>query len=402
MITQTIALLIDAYRELNAKRLFWIVLVLSLVLVGVFACLGINEKGITFLWWTIDAPLFNTNTFTRPVFYKAMLFLPVGLKIWLTWAAAILALISTASIFPDFISSGSIELSLSKPIGRLRLFLTKYLTGLLFVALQVAVFCGASFVVIGWRSGSWDWRLFMGVPLVLAFFSYLFAFCVLMGMLTRSAVASILLTAVLWVVIFLVHTGESGILLQLKVTTEQRVSSLEKQVERLPGLIDAFEAKAKPPEPLPADATEEQKAAFESAEKVANAARRKADSTKADLERAKTNLVDSRKDLVNYTKVHRLFWIGKSLLPKTAETVNLLERYLTSSDDLARFRDAATRPEQVDLGESDDVRVDSRKVGEAMEQELRRRSPRWIIGTSLAFEVFVLGIAAWLFCRRDF
>ena len=45
--TQTIALLVDAYRELNAKKLFWVTLILSGVLVGAFACVGLDAQGPT-------------------------------------------------------------------------------------------------------------------------------------------------------------------------------------------------------------------------------------------------------------------------------------------------------------------------------------------------------------------
>ena len=42
---QTRALFIDAYRELNAKKLFWITMALNLMAVVIFASLGINAKG---------------------------------------------------------------------------------------------------------------------------------------------------------------------------------------------------------------------------------------------------------------------------------------------------------------------------------------------------------------------
>ena len=60
-------------------------------------------------------------------------------------------MISTASLFPDFLAGGAVDLYLSKPISRLRLFLFKYSCGLLFVALQIGCFCLASFLVIGLR-----------------------------------------------------------------------------------------------------------------------------------------------------------------------------------------------------------------------------------------------------------
>ena len=86
MISQTWALLIDAYRELNAKKLFWIVLVLSSLFVIAMACLGNDAKGLTILVWHIDLPFASTNLISRPIFYK-LLFIEAGVKVWLTWAA---------------------------------------------------------------------------------------------------------------------------------------------------------------------------------------------------------------------------------------------------------------------------------------------------------------------------
>ena len=119
--------------------------------------------------------------------------------IWISLGRrSILALISTASIFPDLIAGGSIDLYLSKPISRLRLFLTKYLGGLLFVVLQTAVFALGSYLVFGLRGGQWRTSMFLIVPLATLLFSYLFAVCVLVGVLTRSTIAAILVTILFW------------------------------------------------------------------------------------------------------------------------------------------------------------------------------------------------------------
>ena len=47
MMIQTWALFVDAYRELNSKRLFWITMTLSALVVAVFGMFGINERGLT-------------------------------------------------------------------------------------------------------------------------------------------------------------------------------------------------------------------------------------------------------------------------------------------------------------------------------------------------------------------
>ena len=175
--TQTAAIFLDAYRNLNSKKLFWVTLVISAIVVVAFACVGINDQGLKILAWQIDTVV-NAKTMPPATFYK-QIFVVGGVNLWLAWLAAILALISTAGIFPDLISSGVIDLFVSKPIGRLRLFLTEYVAGLLFVTLQVTIFSAASFLVIGLRGGVWEPGLFVAVPVVVCFFSYLFSVCAL-------------------------------------------------------------------------------------------------------------------------------------------------------------------------------------------------------------------------------
>ena len=171
MITQTIALFVDAYRELNAKKLFWITMMLSGLVVLVYAAIGINEEGIFFLWFKIPTPVPIDSTTLPPAILYKQLFLSLGIKIWLAWVATILALVSTAGIIPEMISGGSIEMLLSKPISRWRLFLTKYATGLLFAALQVGAFTAASVLVIGIWGGVGEPGLFLAMRLVGVWFS---------------------------------------------------------------------------------------------------------------------------------------------------------------------------------------------------------------------------------------
>ncbi len=60
MMTQTLALLLDAYRELNAKKMFWVVLILSALVVIAFAGTGINERGITMFGMQFQSELNTT------------------------------------------------------------------------------------------------------------------------------------------------------------------------------------------------------------------------------------------------------------------------------------------------------------------------------------------------------
>ena len=207
---QTIALIIDAYRDLNARKLFWITMILSGVVMVAFAFLGVSEPNLTFAKWHFDMTPLPASVVYKTVFSYAVI------GVWLSWAAIILALVSTAGLYPDLISGGTIDLYLSKPIGRLRLFLTKYFTGLLFVTLS------SGFSLFHWHmlsfsaGGAHEWlpSLFLAIPIVVCLFSYLFAFCVFLGVWTRSTIAALLLTVLLWLFLWGIQTADNVFMMQ--------------------------------------------------------------------------------------------------------------------------------------------------------------------------------------------
>ncbi|MBY0263156.1 MAG: hypothetical protein K2Q20_12480 [Phycisphaerales bacterium] len=76
-------------------------------------------------------------------------------------------------------------------------------------------------------------------------------------------------------------------------------------------------------------------------------------------------------------------------MPKTGETKNLFQRTVVDKEDQeGLFRLLANFTGDQDIKETSDA--------------VNRRSLGWVLGTSLIFEAFVLGLAAWIFCRRDF
>ncbi len=395
--TQTIALFVDAYRELNARKLFWFVLGLTLLFVGAVACVGINDKGITLFIWTFPVDILNTRTISPSLFYR-FTFFALGFQLWLTWAATILALVSTAPLIPEFVGSGAIELTLSKPIGRLRLFLTKYATGLLFAALQVTVFTVAAFLVVGLRGGAWDLRLFWGIPFVVLFFSFLYCVCALIGLWTRSTVAALLVTLLLWLTNFLIHGAETGVVLTLRVQHEQAVAILEDEIAKLDRQIAESRAPAGDEGPASPPAGPGVPPSGDEATGPAPSA------LEARRETRLVQLEGARKDLRKLTNVHAIMFAVKTLLPKTSETMNLLQRELLEDTELDRFREQAEE-RRARGGFSTTVagvRVSQRSIEREMKRVLDARGVPWILGTSLLFEAVLLAAASWMFVRRDF
>jgi ABC-type transport system involved in multi-copper enzyme maturation permease subunit len=354
--TQTGAIFLEAYRNLNSKKLFWLVLILSGLVVAAFACVGINQHGVKILVWQFDNDFLNSNQYPADQFYKGM-FVQIGIGIWLAWLATILALISTAGIFPDLMTSGSIDLLVSKPIGRLRLFLTEYVAGLLFATLQVTIFTTACFLVIGLRGGVWEPGLFLAIPLVVCFFSYLFAVCVFLGVVTRSTVAALLLTLLFWFGISMVGAAERTLL--MAKTMQHHGANIAAHVEKDAGKPKAAKG-PKSREPTPP-----------------------ADTTPATPEEPSTA---SRALSIAHSVAYGI----KTVLPKTADTIELLQRSLI---------EIAKLPKQP--ADSPEARAALAAQKEIIDV-IYGRSIAWIIGTSLAFETVVLAFAALVFCRRDY
>ncbi len=402
MIGQTLAIFLDAYRELNSRKLFWMTMLLSGLVVLIYAAIGIDQEGVTFLWFHLGFIPVTSETMPPELLYKQM-FMNLGLKFWLSWIATILALVTTAGMIPEMVSGGSIEMLLSKPISRTRLFLTKYAAGLLFAALQVTVFSVACLLVIGIRGGVWEWKLLLAIPLVIVFFSYLFAFCALVGLITRSTIAALLLTMLFWFMLFIVNMGD-GILLSLKSQAEVQRETYAKQVEQVrksTGRVILKQKKAAdqevPDDYVPSD---EEIMAI--------------NPWFGSLVEKEEEAQQSIKEIEPWAN---MIYAAKTALPKTSETIGLLERSLYSINELRSTQisekkeghDAANEtmtPDERALQEARQAarktKVDQQDVGFKVAQALRKRSSWWVLGTSLLYEAFLLFIATVIFARRDF
>jgi len=258
----------------------------------------------------------------------------------------------------------------------------KYICGLLFTGLQVAVFTTASFLVIGIRGGEWIPGLFLSVPLVVLFYSYLFCICALVGMITRSTIAALLVTMLFWVALFAVNTTDA-IFVQLRTSSEAKIESLEKTITRMEkAAITKIESGAEPPAQPKTYSQEELDGA----------------NPLLPLRRAK--LVEERESVEKWSTWSTGFFVAKTILPKTTETVELLERKLISLADVQAL--GPRERSNVRVKESDDVPVARGEAERRAEAEFRKRPVWWIVGTSIAFECIVLGLATLIFCRRDF
>lgn len=140
------------------------------------------------------------------------------------WVAILVGVIITAFFIPNMLRKGTIDLLLVKPIHRWALLCYKYLGGLTFIFLNTAVAIGGIWLVLGLRSGVWANGFLFIIFGITYYFAILYAVSTLFGVMTQSAVVSILVTCVAWGLFFVI-----GILYHVFEDDRQRRELARKQ-----------------------------------------------------------------------------------------------------------------------------------------------------------------------------
>lgn len=140
--------------------------------------------------------------------------LPLGLQLYIiedqvvggigAWVSILISVIITAFFIPNMLRKGTVDLLLVKPIHRSSLLLYKYLGGLIFILLNTGIVVVGVWLALGLRSGIWAPSFLLMIFVLTFFFAILYAASTFFGVLTRSPIASILLTCALWFGLFIV------------------------------------------------------------------------------------------------------------------------------------------------------------------------------------------------------
>jgi ABC-type transport system involved in multi-copper enzyme maturation permease subunit len=193
------ALIIDGFRESLDRKIFWVVLLITAVVTAAMACIGFDGDRITVLFglWETETSHYNPlTTQGRSALLGSVVY--VLLMFFLGWVGIILILVATASFFPSMLESGAIDVLVSKPISRPRLYLYKYLSGMVFVFVQATIFILLTFLVMGIRWRVWAPGYLLCIPLMVLLFSYIYCVSTLVAVRTRSAIAAILISLAAW------------------------------------------------------------------------------------------------------------------------------------------------------------------------------------------------------------
>lgn len=371
--TQFGAVLLDSLRLLRSRYLFRLTLILSsLAAVALFATYSFNDQGIRILWFsTWENPELQAG---KPGVrdFIAIMFNNVYARFWLTWGAMILAIVSTASILPDFLSSGSIELSLARPISRTRMLAFRIVGALLFVFLQTLVGVLLAYLIIGLKFDIWLSGILWAIPLITLMFFCLFSYSALLAVVTRSTLACVIGTLLIWFVLFLVQFTSTQLNNHVETARAQ-----QRRAEAIVARIERITAEQDRP------ATPGEARSFT---------------------RAKDQIARNQTDIDRFGPYASLFRRSEFVLPKTRDMQTILAnraKVPSAGSIFSLFAAGRGGPFENPEFDSNEVREQLAAADEA-EAALRDINVPQSLGSSLASALLIYAIAAVIFARRDF
>ncbi len=154
-------------------------------------------KGIPTGWSYNSSVFFGSMPFGSPNRPIGQVIIGVQDNIVNTLGASIIFVVSvilTAFFIPNMLRKGAVDLLIVKPISRWQILLYKYIGGCTFVFLVISFTIFGVWAVMWLRSGVMNSAFLLSIPILTFTFMVLYAVSMLISVLTRSAIAAIVIT----------------------------------------------------------------------------------------------------------------------------------------------------------------------------------------------------------------
>jgi ABC-2 type transport system permease protein len=109
-----------------------------------------------------------------------------------------LAIFATAHLVPRLQEKGTIDLYLSRPVGRVRLLMSRYVAGLALAASNIVYLFGSIWLIVIWKTHVVHPRFFLAGAINLFVIATMLAFAFVVGVVTSSTGVSIMSTYALF------------------------------------------------------------------------------------------------------------------------------------------------------------------------------------------------------------
>lgn len=184
----------EVFREAAARWVLIAYFALSSLFIVIFA-LGVNLD-------VVNGALAGARLFGQSVdvggrsieIDKLVLGFESGFSAFLYLVGTFLALFATAHLVPRLQEKGTIDLYLSRPVGRVPLLLSRYAGGLLLAAANLLYLIGSMWLIVVWKTRVFHPRFLLSGLVILFAVATLLAFAFLIGVITSSTGVSLMAT----------------------------------------------------------------------------------------------------------------------------------------------------------------------------------------------------------------
>lgn len=214
------ALIQDAIYQVLDNKVFRILMFVVLLMVGLTFAIGFREDEVVLLWGVksyfyedfleymgfMFGDLGSVASQRDVISFVQVLFID-----YLAGTVGIFICVAATVFFvPRMLEKGAADPLFSKPVSRWSLLLARYVSGLVFIAFLSTALIGGMHLGLMLNSGYSDPTFLWSIPTMVYLFALVSAFSTLFGVLTRSTVATLLLTLMAWGFTSIVHLGWSG------------------------------------------------------------------------------------------------------------------------------------------------------------------------------------------------
>jgi len=115
-----------------------------------------------------------------------------GLAMAMYVGGIFLSIFATASLVPNMLEKGSVDLMLSRPFARWQLLLGRYLGALSIVAINVTYLIGGAWLILSIKTEFWHIPFLLSGVLIILVFGVLFAIMTFVGVTARNSGVAII------------------------------------------------------------------------------------------------------------------------------------------------------------------------------------------------------------------
>ncbi len=184
-------LILATFRELLSKTTLYILLGIStLILLGTLASLSSEKTGEGVVLKVFGNPVSPPTQLEELA--PLVNGMQAGLARGLLAGIMLFGVFATASIVPDSLEKGTVDLYLSKPVARWELLLGKYLGSVTVMLAVILYFIGGIWLGFGVKIGIWNWEFLLSAFTMTFMFGCIFSMVLFLGVVFRNAAIPII------------------------------------------------------------------------------------------------------------------------------------------------------------------------------------------------------------------